>query len=346
MKRLISFILIICCCVTPFSTVAFADNTPNITVGTASANAGNTVSVPVSFINNPGINAYSLKIDYDTERLCLDSVTQSENMGGEFAYVQKAVWFSFSDSSFCGEFLTLNFKVRENAPAGEAFVSVSYNSGDICNLMEEDINFSVTAGYVKVTSGFSGSPVIKVGSAVTNAGKTITIPVSFINNPGINAYSLKIDYDTERLCLDSVTQSENMGGEFAYVQKAVWFSLSDSSFCGEFLTLNFKVPENAPAGDAFVSVSYNSGDICNLREEDIDFSVITGKITILKTEIIYGDGNGNGKIEADDLTVLITAILKSSIYNAVLDINRDGTVDILDLVKLKHHLAGKIISDT
>ncbi len=58
-------------------------------------------------------------------------------------------------------------------------------------------------------------------------------------------------------------------------------------------------------------------------------------------KINSGDGNSDGKIDAEDLIVLRKALLTYSEYSNVLDVNCDGVLDIRDLVKLKKWLASK-----
>lgn len=66
-------------------------------------------------------------------------------------------------------------------------------------------------------------------------------------------------------------------------------------------------------------------------------NVISSKDIVIK--YIIGDGNGDGKINAEDLIVLRKALLTDSKYSKVLDANGDGIVDIRDLVRLKKLLA-------
>ena len=64
-----------------------------------------------------------------------------------------------------------------------------------------------------------------------------------------------------------------------------------------------------------------------------------------------GDGNEDGKIDAEDLIVLRRALLTDAEYTGVLDCNGDGVLDIRDLVRMKKHIAsgtplGKIESNS
>ena len=52
-----------------------------------------------------------------------------------------------------------------------------------------------------------------------------------------------------------------------------------------------------------------------------------------------GDGNEDGKIDAEDLIVLRRALLTDAEYTEVLDCNGDGVLDIRDLVRMKKHIS-------
>ena len=205
-KKSLSLILctiMLVCLACVFTSGSYAAADPEIRVGTASAGPGEEVVINVDFLNNPGINSYTLSINYDAERLQLLSADPDPAVGGQFAFSKKAVWLASADTTYSGTFLTLKFKVLENAAAGEASVSVSYNPGDICNRNEDDVNFAVTGGYVTVGGG-SGQPeqpdqpdppgpqtgTISVGHAEGLAGENVTLNVDFLNNPGVNSYTL------------------------------------------------------------------------------------------------------------------------------------------------------------
>lgn len=270
------------------STVSASVNTGTITVGTASGIPGSEVTVPVSISGNPGINTFSLGFDYDTSRLSLKTVTVNPSLGGQFAYSKKAVWLGSSDSIYNGEILTLTFTVLTNAVSGEARVAVTYAPGDISNYNEEDVNFNLVSGKVTVGTIPTSGGTITVGTTIGTPGSQVSVPVSISGNPGINTFSLGFDYDATRLTLTSVSINSSLGGQFTYSKKAVWLNSTDTSYNGEILTLTFSVLQNAALGDASVAVTYNSGDISNYNEEDVNFTLVSGKITIKNSEPITG----------------------------------------------------------
>lgn len=130
----------------------------------------------------------------------------------------------------------------------------------------------------------TGTPTITVSSATAAPGETVNLKVSLSNNPGINTFALGFDYDTSRLSLTNVTANADLGGQFTYSKKAVWLNSVDSTYTGEILTLTFKVLDNAAAGNANVAVTYNAGDISNYNEDDVDFNLVDGKVTVIESQ--------------------------------------------------------------
>ena len=277
---LIMAILVVASCI-PF---VLASDDATITVSSATAVPGEEVSLDVEISNNPGINTFALSFDYDATRLELKSVEISEALGGQFAYAKKAVWLNNSDTKYNGKILTAKFKVLENAPVGEAAVAVAYSAGDIANYNEEDVDFKLVAGKITVKKEAVECGKITVFSATAAPGEEVSLDVSISGNPGINTFSLAFNYDATRLELKSVEISEALGGQFAYAKKAVWINNSDTKYNGTILTAKFKVLDDAENGDAAVSVSYSEGEIANYNEEDVDFDLVSGKITVKKND--------------------------------------------------------------
>ncbi len=359
MKKVLS-LLIVLSMLFALSAAAHAANEPTISVGSAEGVAGDTVSIPVSFLGNPGICSYSLTVSYDSTVLRLDGITPNDEVGGNFAFTKKAVWYNSKDVTFSGTFLTLEFTILDGAEDGDTTVSVSYNSGDICNYNEDDVNFTVTPGKITVGDGGGDTPTpgeddpvtgptIKVASADASIGSSVDLDVQFLNNPGITSYTLTVVYDSTALRLDSVTPNEaGAGGQFAFAKKAVWFASRDTSFSGTFLTLSFTVLDGAENGNTDVTVSYNPGDICNYNEDDVNFAVIPGHINIKNYSVVMpGDIDGDGKVNVKDANMLKQAVvgklnLSGTSFIAG-DLNGDEKINVLDCNLIKKLITGKTI---
>ena len=73
--------------------------------------------------------------------------------------------------------------------------------------------------------------------------------------------------------------SSKLGGQFVYGKKAVWLNSKDTTYNGEIMTLKFVVAKSA-SGSAKVKLTYSAGDISNYNEQDVNFSIEPGTITI------------------------------------------------------------------
>mgnify|MGYP003315459562 CR=1 FL=1 len=134
-------------CISVFGMTVSAEGEPNITVSGATAAQVEEVTITVDIANNPGIAMLELPISYDTSRLEKVSFTAQGLPGG---YVNTTgVWINPGNSDYNGTILTLTFKVLDNAPLGDAEVSVSVKNA--ANWDEQSVSFAVSNGAVTVT---------------------------------------------------------------------------------------------------------------------------------------------------------------------------------------------------
>ena len=168
-----------------------------------------------------------------------------------------------------------------------------------------------------LSAGAEEIPKIKVSESSGKPGESVTVDVLLDDNPGINSFTLAFDYDTNRLSLDNVEVSSDLGGQFQYAKKAVWLNSSDTTYNGKILTLSFTVLDSATNGDAYVAVTYNKGDICNYDEEDVDFSPVAGKIAV------SGSSNTTASTTATTSSV---ATSKSGSTDRTTNTSRDTTI--------------------
>lgn len=151
MKKLVSLCLAALLAVMVLASAAFADG-PAIRLSEEKAEAGDTVTVTVELENNPGIMAFDIVVDYDATRL--EKVDYGHSgLGGFWSVGESIVWVAMSEKDYNGQFLQLKFRVLEDAPNGEAYVTIAYDEGDICNYNEEPVSFAVIPGGVTVSGG-------------------------------------------------------------------------------------------------------------------------------------------------------------------------------------------------
>lgn len=127
------------------------------------------------------------------------------------------------------------------------------------------------------------TPIMTVGSVEGYKGDTVTLYVTLENNPGFSTASVKIEFDDTDITL---TDAELCGGfaAGAFVSydnlPYITFVKSENVLESEFLKLTFTIAENAELGDISVTVLYTEGDISDTDENDVNFSVVPGKIIV------------------------------------------------------------------
>ncbi len=190
------------------------------------------------------------------------------------------------------------------------------------------------------------SPQIVVSQVSASAGSDVDVAVALKNNPGINTFTLKIQYDTSRLQLTGVTTASGLGGSYVFADNTAtltWLATADTSFNGTAFTLHFTVLDNAAEGDATVAITYQPGNICNYDEENVDFTVVAGCVSV--QDYLPGDINGDGVVNNKDLNRLMKYLTDNSttVVTAALDVNGDGTVNNKDLNRLMKYLTDNTV---
>lgn len=127
------------------------------------------------------------------------------------------------------------------------------------------------------------TPTMTVGSVEGYKGDTVTLSVTLENNPGFSAASVKIEFDDTNITLTDAELCENFAaGAFVSYDNLpyITFVKSKNTTESEFLKLTFKIAENAELGDISVTVLYTEGDISDSDENNVNFNVVPGKISI------------------------------------------------------------------
>jgi hypothetical protein len=166
------------------------------------------------------------------------------------------------------------------------------------------------------------------------------------NNPGINTFTLSVQFDDSVLSLQDMVVASGLGGNSSCTvstKSVIWQATQDTSFSGNILTLKFVVLDSAAEGKYPVTITYEPGNICNLDEEDVDFAITAGAVTV--ASYMPGDINGDGVVNNKDLNRLMKYLTDKSttVVKAALDVNGDGSVNNKDLNRLMKYLTDKTV---
>lgn len=112
-----------------------------VTLGDASARAGETVIIPVTVTNNPGIAALRASLVYDDTSLEFMGASVSE-LGGSVEIDETVLWMNTEDVHGDGVLLLLAFRLITD-PSAPLTVSIAFDDGSIANKNAQSITATV-----------------------------------------------------------------------------------------------------------------------------------------------------------------------------------------------------------
>ena len=311
---------------------------------TARVNYGDTYSV-----TSPNVQGHS------PSRQIVSGTMGATNMSVDVVYSANTYTVTFKDWN--GTVLKtqqVQYGGAATAPANPTRAGYTFTGWDKA-FTNVTANLVVTAQYVQnepvSTPVPSDAPQIVVESKTTSAGSTVAVNISIANNPGFVTMGIQVAYDSN-LTLLSVSDTGLVPGqmfstEIENPQPLYWANPTATADCtvnGKIATLTFKVADNAEEGEYHIRVSYDydNYDIYNQSGEAVQFATVNGTLTV--TDVVYGDVNGDGRVNNLDGMVLMRHLAKWPSYPASMispgaDVNADGRINNLDGMILMRHLA-------
>ena len=140
------------------------------------------------------------------------------------------------------------------------------------------------------------------------------------------------------------TDAFEIGAKTGTLMEAfLWSTSADATGDGLLVTVKFKVAENAEAGN--YAVEARLVEAYNYNEDEVDFVGVSGTVNVV--DFIYGDVNGDGKINGRDVVKLAKYLAaydeltgtSSVTVSPGADANGDGKINGRDIVKLRKYLA-------
>lgn len=298
------------------------------------ATAGDSFSVKLNLAELNTEKSLSLLLDYDESAFeyvsCQSIGVVSLTDNGSSLTITAVPELSQAGK----DFITLNFKCRENAKSGTYSFKLSSDTGGIiCKSCENTVYASSTSDIAFV--GAESSAVIQDGK--------VNIPIRITNNHGIMGYMLHFSYDSTLLEPIGITASDSINGmtdnniglnEGCF--DVIWQDSTEFSADGVLFTLSFNVLSDSFA-ETQVDISYSQEDTFNGKYEDVVFSC--SPVTVLKN-CLKGDIDEDGDIDIDDYAYLKSYLCGQSGYglNALqffaADMNSDGAADAFDMFLL------------
>lgn len=309
MKKTFCFLMSILITIMVCVPVVQAAGTPTITAGSASGKAGDTVQIPISIQDNPGLIAMRLYVQYDASKLKLEDAQDQGIFGANNAYFGKdknavpytLLWEdALAEENYTGNgtLAILSFKILDNASAGDTDITLTLDQGSTINVDVDNVALQLVNGKITVEGNepITGTPRISVASTQAEAGDTIDIAFSLQDNPGLIAMRLYVYYDATKLRLEDAQDRGIFGANNAYFGKdknavpytLLWEdALAEENYTGNgtLAVLSFKVLDTATAGTAEITLTLDQGSTINVDLENVAIQLEDGTVTIEGGEV-------------------------------------------------------------
>ena len=251
-------------------------------------------------------------------------------IGEELDTTGLSLTLTYSDNS--SEIISTGFEVDgfDSATAGTKTLTVRY--GALAN------TFTVTVNNIPVSEE---TAQLIVSDSETLAGKDVSVTLLIKNNPGVAGLLVSLKYDESVLTLKD-TENGGLFSGFTAAKNFAWDESADVYEDGVLATFTFEVAENAQAGDYGIEVLIRSCTNENL--DDVELSSVNGKVSVI--DFVYGDSNGDQKIDMKDVVLLRKYITNfdydtntsSETVGFGADANGDNKIDMKDVVILRKYI--------
>ena len=344
MKKLLAILTsaLLLCTMRPLATVSATEITePTIWVSTLEANAGDEIQVEVKLLNNPGVIAATVEILYDHDVMELVTYYDEDEemwlpqieVGATYnASSNKYITFGPIDEetgvakkcvvsyirgtakSNCDneDFFTATFKIKDDAPSGTYSLALSYDPQNFFAMGFADVNFGSMDGSVTVHGSDPLPPACQ--HEYDNA---CDVDCNLCYEPR------EVVHSVQHVAAAAATCAANGNIEYWYCD-----------VCGmAWLNADCTLNTNLRA-----VVLPATGEHTYDNDQDADCNVC-GDIREVAT-VIYGDANGDGKVNNKDLGMLQQHLndWAVTIDTNAMDVNKDGRINNKDLGMIQQYL--------
>lgn len=182
---------------------------------------------------------------------------------------------------------------------------------------------------------------LEILSVTGHPGKEILVPIWLSSNPGLYTINFHVNFDSTVLQLTGVEDGSLTGWSYSSKSSYIHWETpddTDKTGTGVIVKLRFQILENAADGE--LTLSIDDLEAFNREEKAISFGRIPGIVTV--SSRIAGDVNGDGEVSILDLVRFRKYLMHdtSDINASNADVTGDGSVNSQDLVRLRKYLVG------
>lgn len=195
---------------------------------------------------------------------------------------------------------------------------------------------------------YTSTPLFRITSANVLAGENFDLDLTISNNPGITALQVSIEFDTSSIEMTGIehkglfSNPSTCSNTFNSPFKVSWYSQNSNNETenGVLATLHFHALDTAQNGDYPITVSYDEDNVFNSSFDNVYFSTENATVTV--RDCLYGDVNRDGKINMKDIVLLQKHLngYDDAYDSKAADVYFDNTINMKDIVLLQQYLNG------
>lgn len=205
------------------------------------------------------------------------------------------------------------------------------------------------------------------------AGKTVELPITITNNPGVISVKVELSYNTSLLTLENAKGGVFQGVSFGPLTNPVftvnWIDSlhGNNTTNGSLAVLTFRVNETAKAGEIPVTLYANPVEIFDNDFINQPFRLVNGAVEVqgeepppvppiptTPTDTIpptntnvtkAGDVNGDGRINAKDalavLKIAVGKMIPTPLQQQLANVNQDTFINAKDALEILKYSVNK-----
>ena len=288
--------------------VANADAAASINGETEYVKKGGYVDYTVCISDNPGISAYLIYIDCNTDVFSVDYDVSAQaykvangsdfltgsiqcNVNGTRGY--QVSWYDSNGYvKKDGVLFTLRLKAAEDAAAGEYPLTIRYSEKNTLDANMSKLPLSCSSGSITVAPG---TAKLAVECCEATTGEQFSLKVRVDENPGIAAYTVYLLLDTTVFSAVPADGGDGYavisGDDFAASNilcntysdkgyKVQWWNSTEAIRPGTLFELPLTVSDGAAPGEYAVQVKVSTADTTDEKGAPISTTLIDGTITV------------------------------------------------------------------
>lgn len=263
---------------------------------------------------------------------------------------------AYSAQALLNEALVFSIPIYNNMPTATTLPNRGNPNNYLKNFKVNDVllnifnndkleyDFTVSAATTSITISAdkinSNATVTGLGTIQLPNKETLTNIVVTAENGDVRTFKLKIvKNDAIQLSVIDILNSIGVKHNSSYISGITLNTNTD--------TLVANIKKINPSAEVIIRDSNNNVKTNKILATNDSIAITSNNETRSYKVIIYGDTNGDGKIDIIDLLRVQKLILKTMSttepYSIAADTNKDGKVDIIDLLRVQKQILGSTI---